>query len=130
MVVFAWLRVSILIMLCWTFSKTSSLQARVCKGKIVPSFILHYCLLTQLADAWLQQNVKSSLLFPADTSGLFLLSPGSPHHEEGSWASYYSGCILCMANDDQGLSTCQRVLSRFVRWLKNVKTEGEDESQA
>ena len=26
-----------------------------------------------------------------------------------------------MANDDQGLSTCQRVLSRFVRWLKNVK---------
>ncbi|KAG2570802.1 hypothetical protein PVAP13_7KG004636 [Panicum virgatum] len=105
MVVFAWLRVSILIMLCWTFSKTSSLQARVCKGKIVPSFILHYCLLTQLADAWLQQN-------------------------EGSWASYYSGCILCMANDDQGLSTCQRVLSRFVRWLKNVKTEGEDESQA
>ncbi|KAG2570803.1 hypothetical protein PVAP13_7KG004636 [Panicum virgatum] len=71
MVVFAWLRVSILIMLCWTFSKTSSLQARVCK--------------------------------------------------EGSWASYYSGCILCMANDDQGLSTCQRVLSRFVRWLKNVK---------
>ena len=26
-----------------------------------------------------------------------------------------------MANDDLGLSTCQRVLSRFVRWLKNVK---------
>ena len=22
----------------------------------MPSFILHYCLLTQLADAWLQQN--------------------------------------------------------------------------
>ena len=26
-----------------------------------------------------------------------------------------------MANDDLGLSTCQRVLSRFVRWLKNLK---------
>jgi len=26
-----------------------------------------------------------------------------------------------MANDDLGLSTCQRVLSRFVRWLKNIK---------
>ena len=29
----------------------------------------------------LMVSVKSSLLFPADTSELFLLSPGSPHHE-------------------------------------------------
>ncbi|XP_039847734.1 uncharacterized protein LOC120707038 isoform X2 [Panicum virgatum] len=63
-----------------------------------------------------RQKVKSSLLFPADTSELFLLSPGSPHHEgiyvlEGSWASYYCGCILCMTNDDQGLFICQWVLS-------------------
>ncbi|XP_022682493.1 increased DNA methylation 1-like [Setaria italica] len=27
---------------------------------------------------------------------------------EGSWACHYCRCMLCMANDDQGLSTCQR----------------------
>ncbi|CAD6227923.1 unnamed protein product [Miscanthus lutarioriparius] len=32
---------------------------------------------------------------------------------EGSWACHYCRCVLCMANDDQGLSTCQHCTLKY-----------------
>ncbi|KAJ1285687.1 hypothetical protein BS78_03G296300 [Paspalum vaginatum] len=32
---------------------------------------------------------------------------------EGSWACHYCRCMLCMANDDQGLSTCQQCTLKY-----------------
>ncbi|CAL4959286.1 unnamed protein product [Urochloa decumbens] len=32
---------------------------------------------------------------------------------EGSWACHYCRCILCMANHDQGLSTCQQCSAKY-----------------
>ncbi|PAN26378.1 hypothetical protein PAHAL_5G007800 [Panicum hallii] len=45
---------------------------------------------------------------------------------EGSWACHYCRCILCMGNDDQGLSTCQRCSSKYHQHCRPLLNNGQD----
>ncbi|RCV29197.1 hypothetical protein SETIT_5G464800v2 [Setaria italica] len=43
---------------------------------------------------------------------------------EGSWACHYCRCMLCMANDDQGLSTCQRCSGKYHQHCRPLLNNG------
>ncbi|CAM0147831.1 unnamed protein product [Urochloa decumbens] len=45
---------------------------------------------------------------------------------EGSWACHFCRCILCMANDDQGLSTCQQCSAKYHQHCRPLLNNGQD----
>ncbi|CAO1943174.1 unnamed protein product [Urochloa humidicola] len=45
---------------------------------------------------------------------------------EGSWACHYCRCILCMANDEQGLSTCQQCSAKYHHHCRPSLNNGQD----
>ncbi|CAO1947356.1 unnamed protein product [Urochloa humidicola] len=45
---------------------------------------------------------------------------------EGSWACHYCRCILCMANDDRGLSTCQQCSAKYHQHCRPLLNNGQD----